>query len=226
MSVEDLFADGFGKNEPVLPLDWAIPFEKYCPIDLSVENKKLENVALSNPEACQRYIDAVLKRNNAQVAYGGYLEKRNLYANSGRFSEGEVRDIHLGVDFWCQAGTKVVVPFGGMVHSFKNSADKGNYGPTIILEHHLPQGVVFYSLYGHLSVESLSGLFKGKPFAKGEVLAYLGTTDINVNYAPHLHFQLILDLQGCQGDYPGVCSAEKIAFYQKNCPDPALFFQL
>lgn len=226
MSFEDLLADGFRENRPVLPLDGKIPLEKYCRIDLSVKNKDLKNVALFDPEACQQYIESVLKRNDAHVAYGGYLEERNLYADATRFSEGELRNIHLGVDFWCKAGTKVVVPFKGVVHSYKNNSDKGNYGPTIILEHQLPQVGVFYSLYGHLSVESLSGLYKGRPFAKGEVLAHLGTTDINVNYAPHLHFQLILDLQGNQGDYPGVCSAEKIGFYQKNCPNPLVFFDL
>ena len=220
------FLDGLGQNRTLLPLDGKIPVEKYCPIDLSVKNKDLTNVALSNPEACQRYIDLVLKRNNANVAYGGYLEKRNLYADTTRFSEGEVRDIHLGVDFWCKAGTKVMVPITGTVHSFKNNADRGNYGPTIILEHQLPNRERFYTLYGHLSVESLEVLHKGKPFKRGDVLGHLGTTDINVNYAPHLHFQLILDLEGHQGDYPGVCNDKKVGFYQQNCPNPLIFFNL
>ncbi len=214
------FQDAFYGKKPILPLDVAIPLEKYCPLNLSVKNKELNDIAISDPIACQNYIDAVLKKNGARVAYGGYLEKRALYANSDRFSEGGPRNIHLGIDFWCEAGTKVIAPLNGTVHSFKNNSDKGNYGPTIILEHRSPIGTLFYTLYGHLSMESLDGLYRDKPIKRGNVLASLGTPDINVNYAPHLHFQLIIDLQGHYGDYPGVCSQEHLKFYQKNCPDP------
>ncbi|WP_339838493.1 hypothetical protein [uncultured Maribacter sp.] len=61
---------------------------------------------------------------------------------------------------------------------------------------------MFYTLYGHLSIDSLDGLFINKQFNAGEILGRLGTPNINVNYAPHLHFQIIRDLQGNMGDYP------------------------
>ncbi len=206
---------------PVPILDDAIPFSRYVPIDLSGSNNQLTAIDISKPLECQNYIDNILKVTNGQIAFGGYLEKRNLYKSAKRFSEGEVRDIHLGVDFWCEAGTAVLVPLDGKVHSFQNNADLGNYGPTIILEHFI-EGHTLYSLYGHLSLESLKDLYKGKGFVKGEVLATLGETAINVNYAPHLHFQLILDLGDFNGDYPGVCSKNELGFYKKNCPDPNL----
>ncbi|CAN0606544.1 unnamed protein product, partial [Ectocarpus sp. 12 AP-2014] len=95
----------------------------------------------------------------------------------------------------------------------------GDYGPTIILEHTLHH-ITFYTLYGHLSIESLIGLFKGKVFKAGETLAKLGTPDINVNYAPHLHFQIIKDLEGNEADYPGVCALENLQHYKFNCPNP------
>ncbi|UJH66854.1 peptidoglycan DD-metalloendopeptidase family protein [Allomuricauda sp. SCSIO 65647] len=221
-SNDSLFHDISHAEAPILPLDWAIPFKAYCSLDLSIENKELNGIVISDPLACQRYIDSVLEKNGAQVAYGGYLEKRALYADSDRFSEGGARNIHLGVDFWCKAGTNVIAPLNATVHSFKNNSDKGNYGPTIILEHKSPVGAMFYTLYGHLSVQSLDGLYRGKPVKRGDVLAGLGTPDINVNYAPHLHFQLIVDLQGYNGDYPGVCSQEHVEFYRNNCPDPNL----
>lgn len=207
-------------------LDASITIREYTPLDLSVDNKVLEGIDLTDPLACQEYIDSVLARENARVAYGGYLERRNLYSGNAAFSEGEERrDVHLGVDFWAVAGTAVLAPIDGEVHSFKNNGLKGDYGPTIILRHTI-KGVVFHSLYGHLSFESLDGLYKGKPFKKGEVLATLGRPEVNVNYAPHLHFQLILDLQGMKGDYPGVCRVSELAFYQANCPDPNLLLKI
>lgn len=159
------------------------------------------------------------------MAYGGYLEQRDLYSGNVNFAlDEERRDVHLGVDFWAKAGTRVVAPLDGEVHSFKNNAVQGDYGPTIILRHEL-EGILFHSLYGHLSLESLDGLYVGKAFKKGEELATLGTPEVNVHYAPHLHFQLILDLQRKKGDYPGVCRASEVDFYSRNCPDPMLLFR-
>jgi murein DD-endopeptidase MepM/ murein hydrolase activator NlpD len=155
------------------------------------------------------------------------LEKRNLYADKKGFNSNKEtqRNIHLGVDYWCAAGTKVLTPIQGKVHSFKDNAIVGDYGPTIILEHNLA-GERFYTLYGHLSRASLDSLYIGKTFTAGTVLGYLGTADINVNYAPHLHFQVIRDVQGNIGDYPGVCSQDNLAFYQENCPDPNLLLKI
>ncbi|QLG46355.1 peptidoglycan DD-metalloendopeptidase family protein [Costertonia aggregata] len=208
-------------------LDTEICAKSYVPIDLSTSNTELKNLDITRPEVCQRYIDTVLLRTNGKVAFGGYLEHRNLYSDKSNFgSSGDaVRNIHLGIDFWCEAGTKVLVPLEGKVHSFQNNVAIGDYGPTIILEHTYNR-ISFYSLYGHLSVESLNGLFKGKVFRQGDFLATLGTVDINVNYAPHLHFQIIRDIQDKTGDYPGVCTSNTLEFYSQNCPNPNLLLKL
>lgn len=208
-------------EKPLPILDPAIPLSRYCEINLATTNEELRGVELANPASCQAYIDAFLKRNRAQVAYGGYLEVRDLYGDKPAFSEGIPRNVHLGVDFWAKAGTKVIVPLDGMVHSYQNNTTRGDYGPTIILEHQTMAGT-FYTLYGHLSVESLENLNKGDTLMAGSVLGTLGTTDINVNYAPHLHFQLIRDIGSYQGDYPGVCSLNELEFYSMNCPNPCI----
>ncbi|NAS11313.1 peptidoglycan DD-metalloendopeptidase family protein [Poritiphilus flavus] len=200
-----------------------VPLETYTPIDLSADNSELDGIQISDPEICQRYIDEVLERSASKVAYGGYLETRNLYRQSPNFDLDSApdRDVHLGMDFWAPEGTLVRTPLGGKVHSFGNNTTKGDYGPTIILMHEL-QGFVFYTLYGHLSVESLDGIFEGKPYHEGSILGSLGATEINVNYAPHLHFQIILNIGEYVGDYPGVCSAANLEWYKANCPDPNL----
>jgi len=208
-------------------LDGEIPFCKYIPLDLSVSNSDLRTLDISNPAICQEYIDKVLKNDSFSLAYGGYLERRNLYNKSPGFAiKGEEeRDIHLGIDFWAKAWTKVIAPLRGVVHSFKNNAVSGDYGPTIILRHKL-DSMQFYTLYGHLSIESLQGLHKNKEIKAGEVLATLGDTRINVNYAPHLHFQIIKELGDFKGDYPGVCAQKDLHTYQKNCPDPNLLLKI
>ncbi|MBQ4916267.1 peptidoglycan DD-metalloendopeptidase family protein [Maribacter sp. MMG018] len=214
-------------EKPIQLLDTTIPLSAYVPLDLSNDNEVLKGMDVTQPKECQDYIDAVLEQNNGKVAYGGYLENRDLYADKQSFNGhgNEPRNVHLGIDYWCKAGTKVITPLDGVLHSFKNNPDKGDYGPTIILEHCLG-GVEFYTLYGHLSLESLEGLTLGKQFFAGSTLGTLGTPDINVNYAPHLHFQIIKDIEGYYGDYPGVCSLSKLDFYKKNCPDPNLLLKI
>lgn len=203
-------------------LDSRIPATKYLPLDLSVQNKDLKYLDLSNPHTCQTYIEDILHRKNCLVGYGGYLEERSLYKNNPEFHE---RNIHLGLDFWTQAGTAVLVPLDGIVHSFRNNESKGDYGPTIILKHEV-QASTFYTLYGHLSISSLENLQLGNYFRKGDLLGTLGATNINVNYAPHLHFQIIINIEDHSGDYPGVCTKTQQDYYMKNCPDPNLLIGL
>lgn len=208
-------------EQPICILDSTISIDKYIPLDLSKDNKELVDVDITNHITCQSYIVKVLQKENGQIAYGGYLEKRNLYSDKVGFTplNKPKRNIHLGTDFWCKAGTKVIVPLDGKVHSFNNNSSIGDYGPTIVLEHSF-NNITFYTLYGHLTLDAISGLVKGKSFSAGDTLAKLGTPDINVNYAPHLHFQIIKDLEGNEGDYPGVCAKKDLSFYKTNCPDP------
>ncbi len=210
---------------PLQLLDKTIPLSDYIPVDLSVNNPELSHVNLADPDACQAYIDHHLERHGAKVAYGGYLETRKMYEDKPSFTKANSpRNIHLGIDFWAEAETKVVVPLRGVVHSFRNNTTSGDYGPTVILVHFTGEKQ-FFTLYGHLSLETLSRLSIGREFAGGDVLGTLGTPEINVNYAPHLHFQVIKDIAGYMGDYPGVCSTEELIFYRNNCPDPEIFLR-
>lgn len=214
------------KSGTVIFLDSVTSKGSYCPINLSRDNTDLNNYDIQNPTQCQSYISTILKKNSAEVAFGGYLEKRNLYGNKANFRKhGHQRNIHLGIDFWTKAGTKVLAPLDGVIHSFQNNKTVGDYGPTIILKHEYSD-FTFHTLYGHLSLESLENRYVGMSIKKGEVLATLGTPDINVNYAPHVHFQIIEDMEGMKGDYPGVCAIDSISFYSKNCPNPNLLLQI
>ncbi len=202
--------------------------EDYIAIDLSSTNADLQNIDVSSSTAFEVYINNYLKSNHKKVAYGGYIETRDIYSRSTHFNKEDKtkeRNIHLGLDVWVASETDVLAPLNGSVHSFQNNTNFGDYGPTIILEHHI-KGEIFYTLYGHLSLKSIEHLKVGQEFKKGAAIATLGTAEVNGDYAPHLHFQIIKDLEGKKGDYAGVSSKVDLEHFKKNCPDPKLLLKL
>jgi murein DD-endopeptidase MepM/ murein hydrolase activator NlpD len=187
-------------------------------LDLSATNTELNASIYGETAAFCNYITTKLA---GKIGYGGYLEHRVVYESHKNFATdaADFRNIHLGMDFWTTAGTAVFAPLDGVVHSFQINPGSGNYGPTIIL-HHPSENL--YSLYGHLATEDLVSLKVGDEVAAGQRLCQLGKPEENGGWPPHLHFQLIYDMQTWKGDYPGVCSQRDAAFYAQNCPDPAL----
>lgn len=208
-------------------IDAAIDYTDYVTLDLSASHTNQLNLNLTDATVFEEFIENYLSENKAKVAFGGYLETRNLYQRSTVF-KNEItneRNIHVGLDLWIKAGTSVLAALDGKIHSFHNNTALGDYGPTIIVEHYL-ENISFYTLYGHLDLDSLVGKVVGQTVKKGEAIAKLGAPPINGDYAPHLHFQIIKDLQGKKGDYPGVCSKFDLEFYAENCPDPNLLLKI
>ncbi len=212
---------------PTKIIDESIKISEYAPLNLSVSNQELVDAKLDTSDDFEKYISNYLKENNAKVAFGGYIEGRFLYQRSAIFlneSKPE-RNIHIGLDLWAEAGTVVLAALNGIVHSFKNNIGLGDYGPTIILEHEV-ENQKFYTLYGHLSLESIENLNIGDYFKKGEKIATLGNASVNGDYAPHVHFQIIHNIEDYWGDYPGVCNTKDLNFYIENCPDPNLLLKI
>ena len=61
--------------------------------------------------------------------------------------------------------------------------------------------------------------------SKNNQIATLGNADENGHWPPHLHFQLMFDMEGKQGDYPGVAKFSEKEIWQKNIPDPGLILK-
>ncbi|RDE17990.1 MAG: peptidase M23 [Candidatus Thorarchaeota archaeon] len=209
----------------VVPVDLAA--ERLCVFDFSAKNKELLAVNLAHTEDFDRYIKKTLKSAGATVGIGGYNEDRTIYRHSSLFvtPEGESRTVHLGIDIFLPVGTKVFAPIDGAVHSFQNNRGMGDNGPTVVLEHHL-EGMGFYTLYSHLSEETLDGKSEGMIIEKGEVIGEVGNMRVNGNWPPHLHFQIIRDMLGKKGDYFGVASLSKREQYLHLCPDPSLILRM
>ena len=222
-----IFSEILLQQENIKVIAPEIDVNNYVALDLSASTTDLIKLPLTDAQLFEEFIENYLNENNAKVAYGGYLEHRNLYQRSTVFKDANVeeRNIHIGLDLWIKAGTPVLAALDGTIHSFQNNTALGDYGPAIILKHEIDTET-FYTLYGHLSLESLSGKTEGQKVSQGEVIGQLGSAPINGDYAPHLHFQIIKDLQGKKGDYPGVCAKRELEFFKENCPDPNLLLKI
>jgi len=193
--------------------------------DLTADNTELNAETFGNTEKFSTWIDEKLLVNNCKYGIGGYMEHRTIYSRSAHFdTEDEPRRLHLGVDIWAKAGTSVYSPLQGKIHSYNDNNNFGDYGPTIILEHDL-DGLKLYSLYGHLNCKSLDGLNIDMPIQINQKIGEFGHIDENGHWPPHLHFQLMFDVEGKTGDYPGVCRYSEKDKYIKNIPDPQLILQ-
>lgn len=204
-----------------------IDYSEYVPLDLSATNPELSQHKLETAQDYEIFIQNHLDKYQGKIAFGGYIETRNLYQRSSVFknTNSDERNIHIGLDLWINESTTIHAALDGTIHSFQNNTALGDYGPTIILSHEI-EGIKFHTLYGHLSEASLIGKKVGDTIKKGEQIATLGSPPINGDYAPHLHFQIIIDMEGKNGDYPGVCSDKMLSFYKSNCPDPNLLLKI
>lgn len=198
-------------------------------IDLSVSSKWIGHQEEFNDlDLFQFKIDRLQKKNSNKIIAGGYLEARALYTsdaydkigNSGK----ESRTIHLGVDFWVPSSTPVHALFDGEVVIAVNDAGDKEYGGLVILKHQADD-FEFYTLYGHLSVESVTKNRVGDTIKKDGKIGELGTSQENGNWVPHLHFQIMLSLLDYKNDFPGVAYYNQIDVWKNICPNPNVLFR-
>jgi murein DD-endopeptidase MepM/ murein hydrolase activator NlpD len=208
---------------PVMPVD--LNGGAVCRLDLTAANPLLAKADLRDTSAFAALVDTLLQQQGAAIGVGGYLEDRIIYRRSEHFdAAADKRSVHLGVDLWLPAHTPVLAPLPARVHSFQDNDHFGDYGPTIILEHELA-GHLFYTLYGHLSRCSLAHLTVGQVMARGEAFARVGPYPENGDWPPHLHLQLMTDLLGLRGDFPGVCTPSQQNKFARICLNPNLILK-
>jgi peptidoglycan LD-endopeptidase LytH len=210
--------------QPVVLFDPAK--DKLLSMDFTSANTALTQEILTDVTRFKDYVNQELSAHQSPFGIGGYGENRTIYSRNTHFDTAdEPRTVHLGVDIWGPVGTTVYAPLNGHIHSFKYNEGQGDYGATIILRHQL-EAFTFHTLYGHLSLADLRGLQVNDMIMAGQPIAHFGDIHENGQWAPHLHFQLIIDMEGKQGDYPGVCKYSERERYLANCPDPSLILQV
>lgn len=210
---------------PVMGIDLAV--EPSIVLDLSIESALLSGNPAGNSEpVVTKKVFGAMNEAGVQVSIGRYDEPRLLYTTPefalGPRAIDEHRTIHIGLDLFMPAGTPVYAPLDGKIHAFHDNATLLDYGPMIILSHRTDDGTEFFTLYGHLSRESLRGMRVGTAVRAGEMIATLGSPAVNVGWTPHLHLQIITDLLGLGCDFPGVARPTQRAVWTALCPDPNL----
>ena len=89
----------------------------------------------------------------------------------------------------------------------------------VILRRETSGGEEFFTLYGHLSKDSLARLAAGTRVARGQPFARVGSTQENGGWTPHVHFQIILDLLELDADFPGVAYASQRTVWTSVSPE-------
>lgn len=217
---------------PVVPFNSGT--DALLKLNLTDTNPALNANIYNNQTLLTQYINDALSESHARYGIGGYMENRNLYTAHELFTSSVhyrtslgatgPRTLHLGIDIWGEAGTPVFAPWGGSLHSAAFNNTPGDYGATIVLQHQL-DGVIFYTLYGHLSKADL--IFSENQYIHlGEEFGHFGKPEENGQWPPHLHFQIIMDMEMKEGDYPGVCRPADRNYYEANCPNPDLILNL
>ncbi|NPD86839.1 aminotransferase class III-fold pyridoxal phosphate-dependent enzyme, partial [Lentimicrobium sp. L6] len=207
-----------------------IEFEELKKVDMSIESTWMghESEYLNN-QFTEYKLQELKSANKNIIVAGGYLETRPFYITDAYKKESNngpiYRAVHLGTDLWLEAKTAIHAPLDGEVFSIHhNDADK-DYGPTLILKHQTEEGLEFYSLYGHLSLNSLNQIKKNQKVKRGELIAWVGNQEENGNWAAHLHFQLMLSMLDYEYDFPGVSTAKELEIWSSICPDSNLLWK-
>ena len=65
----------------------------------------------------------------------------------------------------------------------------------------------------------------GSKVKKGEIIAEVANYPENGNWAPHLHFQIMLSMLNFKVDFPGVCYSKQEDVWKDICPDPNILFK-
>ena len=196
---------------PLLVFDWTEGSD-----DLA-ELEALPDIAAKTERILARLRDA-----GTAVGVGRYREPRPVYRAQLFECAGpdERRTIHLGIDLFMAADEPVLAPLDGRVNLIANNAAEGDYGPMVILEHRTSDGDVFYTLYGHLALKTLTHRKAGERVQRGEIIGWVGVPPSNGNWVPHLHFQLITDLLDRGADIEGVVRRSETDVWESISPNP------
>ncbi len=170
-----------------------------------------------------REIFQAMESAGVTVGLGRYAEYRLIY-DSDDFIDftGHRRTLHLGIDIFQAAGSPVFAPLAGQIHSHMNNPARFDYGGSVVLSHQTDVGDQFYTLYGHLDPETLKHLNVGEVIEPGDLIGRMGAPEVNGDWPPHVHFEIITDLLGWEGTFVGVGSHSHRDVWCAICPDPNL----
>jgi 4-aminobutyrate aminotransferase-like enzyme len=195
------------------------------PLDFSAGSALISSeVEQNEPTLLDQRIQHLFNRAGAAIGAGGYNEARLIYHWPHEPRASEPRTIHIGLDLSAAPGTPIFAPLDSEVYGFEFANAHHDYGPVIVLRHVTTgnKPVEFFTLYGHLSVDSLDGLTIGQRMAKGTEFARIGSAPTNGNWWAHVHMQLIVDMLDVPCNVNGAVRASQREVWHSICPDPNL----
>ncbi len=209
------------------PLDTNLQSEPVAILDLGMSSPLISSDPIQNEELfLTARIQQAIHSAGATVGIGRYDEARYIYSSpaftTGDDRNSEFRSIHLGIDLFVPPDSPIYAPLDGIVFAFSDNVENQEYGPVILLEHKNILHPTFYTLYGHVSRSPLEGLTIGQQIFKGEKFANIVAASDNGGWTPHLHFQIITDLQDLNCEFPGVALPSQRTVWLGFCPDPNL----
>lgn len=226
---EKIFQEWAGQNPSKLSeLFPDIKRDHIFNLDLSVSSKWIGHQHdLNDLELFDYKVNKLQKEYPDRIIAGGYLEPRAVYTNSAYDKIGnngkESRTIHLGIDFWLPEDIALHALFDGEIVTSIHHNEHKDYGGLITIKHSI-KDFEFFTLYGHLSATSIEHIKAGDQIKKGETIGHLGKYTENGNWAPHLHFQILLSLLDQKNNFPGVAYPNQTDVWKSLCPDPNLIF--
>jgi len=198
-------------------------------LDLSVQGSSVPqnpfNLNQSEASSIGANVDATCR-----ARLGFYGEPRLIYTDKafkkGNFKASNRRTVHLGIDVFAPAKTPISAPLDSVVCVVENLTTHLDYGGMVVLQHTIPTGDSFYSLYGHLDPDVCNTLHIGQNIVAGQHFATLGSTENNGGWAPHLHLQLAMNIDALRPDWTGVADPDEFVFWKAMCPNPAVLLNL
>ncbi|RME83176.1 MAG: aminotransferase class III-fold pyridoxal phosphate-dependent enzyme [Caldilineae bacterium] len=186
-------------------------------LDLSVGSLWMgADPARYEPAVLEARVGEWLRHRHKAVGVGRYDEPRLTPAAGDAAANPhptvEQPTIHLGLDLYLVGGGTVRAPLAGEVEAVDDH--------RLILRHSTAAGTPFYTLYVHL--QPRAKLDRGERISAGATIGYLRADSATTAVAPHLHFQIILDLLDRCLDFPHRAPPSQADVWRGLSPDPNL----
>jgi 4-aminobutyrate aminotransferase-like enzyme/Ser/Thr protein kinase RdoA (MazF antagonist) len=181
--------------------------------------------AARQPEEAERLWRAIADKDGVELGIGPWGEERPVYSSDAFrsvFAPDQRRSLHLGLDLFAPAGSNVRTPLDGIVVDLLETDVPLDYGHAVLLRHE-PGNLVFHSLWGHLSAQTVRDRRMGERLSAGDVVGQLGGPHENGNWQPHVHIQLITYEPERAADVIGAGEARYREVWEEIFPDPLAF---
>ena len=182
--------------------------------------------AARQPDRAETMWREIAAKGGIDLGIGPWCEDRPVYSSDAFrsvFAPGLRRSLHLGLDLFAPAGTAVRTPLDGMVADLFETDLPLDYGHAVLLRHEPEPGLVFHSLWGHLSAQTSRDRKVGEQLKAGQVIGWMGSPAENGNWQPHAHIQLITYAPVRAADVIGAGEAAYRDVWAELFPSPASF---